>query len=123
MRPRLRCLSILTALAAATCSLRAEIPLSVYQDAQKRGGQEAMATVGQYITGFGTGLMWANVVMAMTGRTEARMFCVPPKLRVGEEIYLSILNDQIKAVKYKPTMAIEQILFDGLVATFPCEKQ
>jgi hypothetical protein len=76
-----------------------------------------------YINGVGRGIAWANVVVK--NQKNAPLFCGgPPKLALGPENYISILDAAIKARTndVKPDAPIELLLLRGLQESFPCEQ-
>ena len=72
-----------------------------------------------YVFGVGEGLMWANG--ELTSRNEKLIYCQPGKLALIMDNYLQILDDELKANVYKPSVPIAFVLREGLKHTFQCK--
>src|SRR5262245_36657225 len=106
-------------LAALPSLLRAEIPVSKY-DAMKNSEEFKL-----YINGMGAGLFWANAFLE--SKVQPPIYCPPPKLKLQQANYLSILDDAVQEWRKRPTAVgledpyIEPLLVRRLQEVFPCQ--
>ena len=77
-----------------------------------------------YVKGLGGGMELAAVI---AGQNGTPIFCRPPKLALGVENYMSIIEEEVKAKRdsgaaVDPNTPIGVILISGFVNTFPCKQ-
>jgi hypothetical protein len=119
MRTRL-VISMMLVLSALT--VKGELTVKQYKE--RMASSEAL-NVGAYIMGLGEGIGWANAAAG----SKAPLYCQPPKLGIGAETFLNIIDRKIEALS--KTMTAEQLdktfigllLMKGLRETFPCESK
>jgi hypothetical protein len=77
-----------------------------------------------YIAGVGTGLSWANIYSFK--EFQKGLYCPPKKLALNTDNYRDILHGEIEYLKKHGTLDddtfIEMLLIQGLIRTFPCNK-
>jgi hypothetical protein len=103
-------------------TLSAEMTVKEYREYMGKPGvqRESMKV---YVLGIGEGIAWAK-----SGQRDSAtpLYCAPPKLALGMDNYVDILNRQIEEYsKREPASALESefiglLLLNGLRATFPC---
>jgi hypothetical protein len=110
---------LLTACMAEALTLRQYI---AFRDGKDKSLQ---STIKAYITGLGEGLSWGTL------KAEPRIYCVPDKLALTGNDYISILNRSIEKEKSHPSFdeflnqndILGLFLLEGLKETFPCDKK
>lgn len=72
-----------------------------------------------YVKGLGVAYSWANVEMDANGKKP--LYCQPPKLALGMDNYLRLLDDAIVEYSPKDDDVIEYLLLMQLKKVFPCK--
>lgn len=78
-------------------------------------------TLGIYVKGIGDGFLWMSSLHEAKGADP--LYCPPSKLVISSENYVSILDRQIKRIKYDQEFPLGMALLNGLIYTFPCPKK
>ena len=82
--------------------------------------QDGVIMTKAYVLGLGEGIRATNVLI------NPRLFCPPPKLPLGVENFVDVLDRAIKDLSVRlPNPEVEAkdisvVLLRGLVDTFPC---
>ena len=109
----------------AVSAMNVDAAMSVKDYKKSSAGDEiAVLVMKSYVQGLGDGIAWANIAAT---HDKKPMYCAPPRLTLGLENFLDIINRQIDIQAKRLTQAqlddseIGFMLMLGLVETFPCE--
>lgn len=110
---------------AAACGLCITYPFSAAADISLRQYSEFRKNVSQfkdYLVGVGRGVFWANVILETNGKPK--LFCMPRKLALDEEIILSMLEQEIRSPSggkpYSEDAPVEMVMTFSFAHRFPC---
>jgi len=93
--------------------------IEAYNKMKNSDKTENKIVLKAYIRGLGTGYRWSSSINKAKGGKP--FFCLPAKLSLNAENYISIIDGQLKKYESNET-PIEPLLYDGLVDVFPCVK-
>ena len=105
----------LAALVVTALPARAEMMAGQALDGVHKGDKSAYF----YIAGVFHGLQWADLMTKPSA--GSKRFCTPPKLELGTEALISVVENQIKKVPSDRDRPFGLVLYVALMDVFPCE--
>jgi len=101
--------------------LKADMTVKDYRANMASSNPDTVAITRAWIMGLGEGTEWTNTELVRAGKLP--LYCQPPKLALGMDNYVDMINRRIEANKDNPSLEIMHIgslLIRQLADTFPC---
>src|ERR1039458_2798502 len=98
-----RLILVIFTLLLLPCVANAEFSLAEYRKFSQ--APEVKARIGEYVTGVGNGIFYANIMLELEKKTP--LFCSPRKLAIDAGIIQSLLNQEIMTDR-KSVVVIER---------------